>query len=62
MNATDKVVLTLEQTISGHTFKYTIESGCGDLVMDDFINDMVRPLFLAVGFHPDSVNEYFNET
>jgi len=54
----DKSKLTLEHTLDDETRIYSIEVDSGDLVMDAFIRDMIRPLCLAAGFHPNTVGEY----
>jgi len=32
-----------------------------DMDMDSLVNSLFRPLVLAMGYHPDTVNEYFGE-
>lgn len=49
--------LTYENEIDGKTTKVTIEVSAWDLSMDGFIEQLVRPLCLAAGFHPDTVDD-----
>ena len=42
-----------------YDFTYTIETSYDDLDLEAVRDDMLIPLLLALGFHPDSVNDLF---
>jgi len=56
-NATTRLVLE----IGGERKRaYIIEIPGWELVLDDVINDLVRPLLFAAGFAEQAVNEYIS--
>lgn len=54
-NATTKLMLI----VGGERKRvYSVEVPGWELVLDDVINELVKPLLLAAGFAEQSVNEY----
>lgn len=53
--------LTLETTDPENKYqkKVIIEQPFDDLTIDDIIEELVKPILLAYGFHPDIVDGYF---
>jgi len=45
-------------TLKHYDVKYTIETEHDDFDMEHMINDIIRPLLLVMGFHPNTIDEY----
>lgn len=55
--------IILESTSSDPKFsvKTSIEVPHDDLVLDDVIEELVKPVLLGYGFHPKCIDKYFDQ-
>jgi len=54
--------LTLDNTIDGKSYTYTAEIDTGEMEINNVMDELVKPLLLAAGFHPSTVEDYFDGT
>jgi hypothetical protein len=48
-------------TLENRDGKYTVEVSDELVTISDVIDDLIRPVLLAAGFHNDTIDEYLGE-
>ena len=57
----ERTKLTLENTIDGKSYAYTAEIDTGEMEINNVMDELVKPLLLAAGFHQSTVEDYFDD-
>ena len=50
---------TTKITLENEDGVYSVETFKADMTVSEVMDDLVRPVLLAAGYHPDSIARYF---
>ena len=53
-------VVFIHQLPGGGRHAYIVSADRWDMSLNEVMDDLIKPLLLAAGFHPGNIEEYFN--